>query len=374
MTAVPQPGGFSIVRTIGRYTAYHRGMQFGAAYQPRAIKAVLPAEDMDRLFAQVEPLVAKLAHDRAAHVARADRFLNRAIPAASLAGLVLGWGVSGDILLGLFLAALGAVGAVIVLSGKAMDAPRQATRTAITDVLARDLMGFRVDPAPAISREAIDGFKLFSRIRKVTVDLCLTGARDGRRVVASRIGLMFGYDSNRREKQGDGLTFVMVAVSLPEGAQADGAQAEGAQAEEATRIVPRDRSRVLKLAQKLMHRESAVPTGDAGFDRNYAVSGDVTRLTPALRAGFARLEAEARCDVTGLTEVPAGEGLRPWVVILPDQLVVLTPLTMFDGAFEPPPYWAPLDTGALVPAFASDLAILNGYINAALSLHSGEMT
>lgn len=363
MTTAPQSGGFSIVRTIGRYTAFHRGMQFGAGYQPRPVSADLPAEDFATLRAQLGPVMAGLDRDRAAHVARADSLLKRAIGAAALVGLVFGWGVSGDIRLGLFLAALGVVGSVIVLSGKAMDAPRAATRHDITDALAQHLMGFRVDPAPVIGREAMDALGLFSRVRKVTVDLCLTGQRDGRAVVASRIGLMFGHDGNRREKQGDGLTFVMVAVALPETSQSDST----------TTIMATDTSRVSKVAQKLMHRDKTIPTGDPDFDARYAVTGNVARVTPHLRAGFARLEAEARCDVTGLTEVPAGQGRRPWVVIRPGKLVVLTPLAMFDGAFEPPPYWETLDPDLLIPAFASDLAQLNGYINAALSLPLGDI-
>ncbi|WP_162561637.1 hypothetical protein [Yoonia vestfoldensis] len=355
---------FSIVRTLGRYTAFHRGMQFGESYEPRPIAAALPADDLAALKDRLTPVMAALGRDRAAHVDRADRFLNRAIPGAALVGLVVGWGVSGDILLGLFLAVLGGVAVVIVLSGKAMDDPRTATRNEITDVLARHLMGFRVDPAPVIGTEEIDALKLFSRVRKVTVDLCLTGQRNGRIVVASRIGLMFGHDRNRREKQGDGLTFVMVEVALPETGGSDSM----------TTVMAKDASAVSKVSQMLMHRTRAVPTGDADFDNRYSVTGDVSRMTPALCAGFARLEAEARCGPTGLTEVPAGTGLRPWVVILPGKLVVLTPLSMFDGAFEPPPYWQPLDPDALIPAFASDLAILNGYINAALSLPFGDIT
>jgi len=54
-------------------------------------------------------------------------------------------------------------------------------------------------------------------------------------------------------------------------------------------------------------------------------------------------------------------------------LVVLTPLAMFDGAFEPPPFWVPLDPDTLIPAFAADLAVLDGYLAAALSLPLGDI-
>lgn len=364
MTTAPQSSGFSIVRTMGRYTFLQRGLQFGEAYEPRPVAAELPPADQAALKARLTPVIAALDRDRAAHVERADNFLKRAVPGAALVGLVLGWGISGDVRLGLFLAALFGVFALFVLFGEATKEPRAATRNDITDALAQHLMGFRVDPAPVMETEEIDELRLFSRVRKVTVDLCLTGVRDGRPVVASRIGLMFGVKRNYKEKNAGGLTFVMVEVALPETAPSD----------RMTTVMAKDASAVLKVAQKLMRRTRAVPTGDADFDARYSVTGDVTRMTPDMRAGFARLEAEARCGRTGLTEVPAGTGLRPWVVILPGKLVVLTPLTMFDGAFEPPPYWQPLDPDALIPAFASDLAILNGYINAALSLPLGDLT
>ncbi|WP_322894256.1 MULTISPECIES: hypothetical protein [unclassified Yoonia] len=365
MTLAPQSRGFSIVRTLGRYTCFHRGMQFGEAYEPRPIAAALPGDDLDVLRAQLAPVMASLDRDRAAHADRADHFLlKRVLPAAALVGLVLGWGISGDILLGLFLAALFAASALILLFGRAMDEPRRVTRHEIVDALARHLMGFQVDPSPVIGTEELDELKLFSHIRKVTVDLCLTGQRDGRIIVVSRIGLMFGRERRYKEKQGGGLTFVMVEVALPETAESG----------TTTTIMAKDASIISKVAQKLMHRDRSQPTGDRDFDECYAVSGDISRVTPGLRAGFARLEAEARCGPTGLTEVPAGSGLRPWVVILPVKLVVLTPLSMFDGAFEPPPYWEKLDPDVLIPAFASDLAILNGYLNAALSFPLGDIT
>ncbi|MFN3661416.1 hypothetical protein [Yoonia sp.] len=356
---------FSLVRMVGRYSAFSRGMQFGESYQQRPVAAELPDNDLAMLKAQLAPVMAGLDRDRAAHVTHADNFLIYcALPGAALLGLVLGWGISGDIRLGLFLAALGALGALLFLFGKAAEAPRAATRNEITDALALHLMGFRVDPDPVIGREEIDALKLFSRVRKVTVDMCLTGQRDGRIVIVSRIGLTFGSDRNYKEAQGKGLTYVMVEVAVPETAQSD----------KKTTIMAKDASKIIKGSQKLAHRQKAIPTGDADFDARYTVFGDVSRITPALRAGFTRLEAEARCDVTGLSEVSAGMGLRPWMVIVPGKLVVLTPLSMFDGAFEPPPYWKPLDPDVLIPAFASDLAILNGYINAALSLPLGDIT
>ena len=338
-------------------------MQFGQPDTPRQIIAKLPDADLAALRDALLPMISDLDKERAADVARTDHLLIRAMGGAALVGLVFGIGVARDIMLGLFLAILSAIGALFFIWGAAMDGPRATARTRIVDAIAARMMGFRVDPDPRIGRDEMDALMLFSRVRKVTVDLCLVGERDGRMVMASRIGLMFGSDYTRKEKQGGGVTFVMVEVAMP----------ETAGSEQMTVVMSTDADFISKASQWLMHRTKAVPTGDADFDTRYTVSGDVARLTPALRDAFVRLEAEARCGKTGLTEVPAGTGLRPWVVILPGKLVVLTPLTKFDGAFEPPPFWDPLDPDTLIPAFASDLAILNGYVNAALSLPFGEI-
>lgn len=360
--AAPRPG-FSITRTLARYSAQERGMQFGQPFAPRPQTVCLPADDHAMLKARLMPVTDTLTRDRAAHLDQNERQLRLAAAGAAVAGLVLGWGLMGSFVIGLALAVGAVAFALIILFGATRTAPRAATRTGIIAVLADHLMGFRVDPDPAVTPGELAALKLFSPVRKVTVDLCLTGQRDGRAVVISRIGLMFGQDKNYTEKQGDGLAFVMVEIALP----------ETAQSRTTTTILATDASDVAKAAQKLAHSEKSLPTGDTDFDARYNVFGDAARVTPALRAGFTRLEAEARCAPTGLTEVPAGTGLRPWVVILPGKLVVLTPLAMWDGAFEPPPFWEPLDLDRLIPAFAGDLAILTLYLNAALSLPLGDI-
>lgn len=339
-------------------------MQFGASNVPRPVVSRLPADDLETLQAQLAPVIDVLDRERAAHVDRTESVLRRALPAAALGGLAFGWAILGNIVLGLFLAALLPAFAFLFLFAKVKEGPRATTRTEIVDVLARHSTGFRVDPARAISPDGFGNLGFFTRPRKVTVDLCLTGERDGRKASVSRIGLMFGTDARHTEKQGEGLTFVMVELDLPETTQSD----------RATVVIPDDAPKVARNAGTPLQGAKPVPTGDAGFDARYTVFGDATQITPALRAGFARLEAQARCGPTALTEVPAGTGLRPWLAILPGKLVVLTPLKMFDGAFEPPPYWDKLDPDQLIPAFASDLAILDGYLDAALSLPIGDIT
>lgn len=205
---------------------------------------------------------------------------------------------------------------------------------------------------------------LFQPVRKVIVDLRLTGQRGGRVVGVTPVGLMFGSDSNHSENHDKGLTFVMVQVPLPETEGRAGV----------TSVMSTDAGWNVKSSPKLSNGLAAVPTGDKTFDTFYTVYGDPSVLSPAMRKGFALLEQQARSAKHGLAEVAPGQGQRPWVAIMPAQLVVLTPLAMFDGAFEPPPFWGALDPDRLIPAFASDLAVLESYIDAALSLPLGDIS
>jgi hypothetical protein len=252
---------------------------------------------------------------------------------------------------------------LILLMGKAEAGPRNATRTEITTAAAGHLSDLIVDPAPDIPRDWFAALGLFQRVRKVIVDLRLTGERDGRIVGVTRVGLMFGEDDRYSEKHDKGLTFVMVQIACP----------ESAGRESVTAVMPTDASWNVRSSPKLANGLKAAPTGDTTFDALYTAFGDPEPLTPALRAGFADLERQARCAKHGMAEVAPGKGLRPWVALIPGQVVVLTPLAMFDGAFEPPPFWVPLEADALIPAFASDLAVLDGYLNAALSLPLGDI-
>lgn len=125
---------------------------------------------------------------------------------------------------------------------------------------------------------------------------------------------------------------------------------------------------MLSSAPHISHGLTETKTGDEVFDGRYKVFGVPSFLTPDVRTEFGALEEVARCDRTGTREVPAGTGVRPMVVIRPGRLVVLTPIAVFDGALEPPPFWQPLVLDTLIPAFASDLAVLNDHLNAAIAL------
>ena len=354
---------FSPIRLLGRITPGAKGVLFGLAIVPRAAAAALKPADHAAILARLASVLPGLERDRAAHVERIDRVLKRYVSGAALAAIVMGWGLAGSFVGGLALMGIAALSVVILLLGKAEDGPRMTTRTEILIAVAGQMSDLIVDPEPDIPREWFAGLGLLQRVRKVIVDLRLTGQRDGRVVGVSRIGLMFGTDNRYSEKHDKGLTFVMVQIDLPETAARQGV----------TVVMPADASWNVKSGPRLSHGLRSVPTGDKSFDALYTVYGDAVPLTPAMRAGFANLEAQARSAKHGLAEVAPGQGRRPWVAILPGQLVVLTPLSMFDGAFEPPPFWVPLDPDTLIPAFAADLAVLDGYLTAALSLPLGDI-
>jgi hypothetical protein len=355
--------GFSPIRLLGRITPGTKGILFGPSMVPRAAPIALPPSDHAAILARLASVLPGLERDRAAHVERIDRVLKRYVSGAALAALVVGWGIGGSFFGGLALMGIAALGTVILLLGKAEEGPRMTTRTEILIAVAGQVSDLIVDPEPGIPREWFTGLGLLQRVRKVIVDLRLSGQRDGRVVGVTRVGLMFGADENYSEKHDKGLTFVMVQIELPGTAHREGI----------TAVMPTDASWNVRSSPKLSHGLAATPTGDKTFDALYTVYGDPTPLTPALRAGFAELERHTRSATHGMAEVTPGKGLRPWLAIIPGQLVVLTPLAKFDGAFEPPPFWVPLDPDALIPAFASDLAVLDGYLNAALSLPLGDI-
>lgn len=355
--------GFSPIRLIGRITPGAKGILFGPAMAPRAIPEPVPSAEHVAISARLAAVLPGLQRDRAAHVGRIDHALKRYVSGAALAALAVGWGIGGSFFGGLALSGIAALGTLLLLLGKAEEGPRMSTRTEILTAVAGQLSDLIVDPEPDIPREWFAALGLFQRVRKVIVDMRLTGQRGGRVVGVSRVGLMFGEDKRYSEKHDKGLTFVMVQITLPETAHRQGV----------TVVMPTDASWNVRSVPKLSHGLKAVETGDKTFDALYTLYGDAAPLTPALRAGFAELERQTRCAKHGMAEVAPGAGLRPWMAILPGQLVVLTPLAKFDGAFEPPPFWVPLDPDALIPAFASDLATLDGYLNAALSLPLGDI-
>lgn len=361
MTIPASNKGFSLVRLIGRITPGSRGPLFGPSIVPRRAAADIPRDVHDAIAIRLDSVLRGLDRDRRAHTARIDRMLQQSVGGAALAGLVLGWIAWGSLLIGLAVMVIAALFALLVLFAKAEKGPRAATRTGILAAVAEQLSDLTVDPAPDIPREWFAQLKLMQRVRKVIVDLRLTGQREGRIVGVSRIGLMFGEDRNYKEEHDKGLTFVMVQIDLP----------GTAGQQDVTVILPKDMGWNIKDAPKVFHGLTERPTGDEGFDARYTSYGDANRLTPALRRSFAELERPARSAQHAMAEVEPGTGMRPWVSILPGQLVVLTPIPKFDGAFEPPPYWQPLDPEDLIPAFAADLAVLETYLNAALHLAKG---
>lgn len=355
--------GFSPVRLLGRISPGAKGVLFGPSPMPRATLEAIAPTDHAAIATRLAAVLPGLERDRAAHVKRIDGALKRYVGGAALVALVLGWGIGGSFLGGLALMGIAAVGITVLVMGKAEDGARKATRTAILTAVAGQLSDLIVDQKPDIPREWFAGLGLFQPVRKVIVDLRLTGQRGGRVVGVTRLGLMFGSDDNYSEKHDKGLTFVMVQVELPETEARAGV----------TAVMSKDAGWNVRSSPKLSNGLAAAPTGDKTFDAFYTVHGDPSVLSPAMRKGFALLQQHARCARHGLAEVAPGQGQRPWVTILPGQLVVLTPLAMFDGAFEPPPFWGPLDPDRLIPTFASDLAVLDGYLNAALSLPLGDI-
>lgn len=363
---VASQNGWSILGTVARFRAPPRGMLSGTLGNPRTVETSLTETQARPIAERLKPILADLNDQRRVLFNATESQLRLKMTAAAAAGLILGWLFMGDMLIGLALMAGGAFFAFLMLAPKADDAARAQTKHAIIDVMAGELLCLTsVAPdarPPVFSTAAVDSWRLLPPVREITVDDLLVGERGGHHVSLSRVGLQFGGSANVQLKQGDGTVFVISEI-------ADADIAHGPY-DAITIVVGTDAPAMLRGAPQLGHGLAKTGTGDQAFDARYTVYGDPNPLTPEVRAGFADLEAVARCDRTGTRDVSAGSGLRPAVIIGPGRLVALTPIPVFDGALEPPPFWEPLAAENLIPAFASDLAVLDDYLTAALKLHT----
>ncbi|MBL4916763.1 hypothetical protein [Szabonella alba] len=358
--------GISLLETLARVRGPWRGLQFGDLGNPRPIAQPLPPDREQALRDRLTPVLTQLNAKRDAAFRQAENDLRLKAGGAALAGLVLGWTMGGP-LVALALMVLGAGFVILLLAGKVQEAPRAAAKHAILKVMAPVL--HRLSSVAPGSRAAalpvgrIEGWRLFGPIHRIEVDDRLTGQRDGYDVAASRLGLQFGNRGNRNAEAGAGLCFIVAEITAPD--------APDDLTDAITIVVAQDAAAQSLDAPRLTHRLAVSPTGDADFDARYRVYGDAGPLGPAARAAFAELEKVTRANPTATLELPAGTGLRPWAVIRPGRLVVLTPLALFNGALEPPLMPQPLTADALIPAFAADLAILDDHLTAALHLMKG---
>ena len=356
--------GWTILGSAARFRAPPRGMLFGPLIKPPIVEAKLPEAEGRAVRERLEPVITGLDRTRQSWLDASERQLRLAIAGAAVAGLMLGWLFMGSLPIGLALMAGGALFAFLILAPKADEVARAHTKHAIVDVMADELLDLSSVALEAreraFSRDVIDRWHLLPPARAIDVDDLLEGERDGLRVSLSRVGFQFGGSSNVELKQGDGLVFVVTEVARKDrGTQADDGLAV---------VVGTDAPAMLRSAPSMTHGLSTVSSGDDDFDARYACFGDAAPLTAELRAGFAAIEAVTRCDVTGTKEVPAGEGLRPAVILRPGWLVVLTPVPVFDGVLEPPPFWEPLRVEDLLGRFASDLEVFDGYLTATMAL------
>lgn len=364
--SMPSQKGPSILGTAARFRAPPRGMLFGTLGNPRLVGASLSEAENRAVRERLAPIITSLNQQRQVWFDTTEQQLRLKMAGAGVAGLVLGWLLMGSVLIGLTLMVGGALFAFLIVGPKADEIARAQTKHAIVNAMADELLDLTSVPpearASAFSKDRVEGWRLLPRVRTITVDDRLVGAGEGFEIAVSRVGFQFGGSANVELKQGDGLVFVIVEIAQP-GA---GHQLGGP----VTIFVGTDAPVMLKSAPQITHGLAKFATGDEAFDGLYSVYGEPRPVTPNFRAGFAAIEAVARCDKTGTREVAPGTGLRPAVIFSPARLLVLTPVPVFDGALEPPPIWEPLDARDLVPAFASDLAVLNDHLNAALELRS----
>ncbi|WP_127144012.1 hypothetical protein [Pelagibacterium montanilacus] len=358
--------GPSILGTLARFRARPRGMLFGTLGNPRPVGTRLSGAEIRAVRERLKPTLIRLNQQRQTWFEATENQLRLKMGAAALAGLVLGWFGMGSVMIGLALMVGGAFFAFLMSVTKTDETARAQTKHAVLAEMADELLGLISVPpearTEALSKEVVERWRLLPPVRVITVDDRLVGERDGFDVAVSRVGFQFGGSSNVELTQGDGMVFVVVEITDP--------GARGADEDTFTIVLGTDAPAMLRGAPRLTYGLAEAESGDAGFDARYSVFGDPAPLSKEVRAAFAPLEAVARCDKTGTRDVSAGGGLRPVVLMRPGHLVVMTPVPVFDGALEPPPYWEPLEPGTLIAAFASDLAILDDHLAAAMALRA----
>jgi len=332
---------------VARFHAAPRGMLFGSLGNPRSVEARLSDAEREAIEERLRPVLDRLNEQRRAFFDATEQQLRLRMGGAAVAGLVLGWLLMGNVLIGLALMVGGAFFAFLMLAPKVDETARAQTKHAIVAEMAEELLGLTsIAPDARVANfphDDVDGWCLLPPVREITVDDLLVGERGGFDVAVSRVGFQFGGSSNVVLKRGDGVVFLAVKVSAPN----TGEVSNG----DVTVIVGTGAPAMLRSAPAISHGFSPIKNGDEDFDVRYVVYGDPAPLTQEVWASLAALESVSRCDKTGTREVPAGTGLRPVVIIRPGRLVVLTPVPVFDGMLEPPPFWETLEAQNVVPAF-----------------------
>ncbi|ETA52321.2 hypothetical protein [Ponticoccus alexandrii] len=362
--ALPGGGATGLTRLIARLGGRHRrGLQFGSLGAPRGNRRALGDEAVQLLREALAADLAALNAARLVQTARTERDLRRAAIGGAVAGLLLGL-TMGGVALALGMAIGGAAFCLLLVAGRGQDVAREAAKRAIVQRMAPPLISLAPLPPDQtrqrLSPERLEGLELFAPIHTVTVDECLTGLRDSNAVTVARIGFHLGNRNDRKTVIGGGLCFVIVVVSAPGIARTAG---------DRTVVVPADAAFGLR---KSIEARGGAPSGALRTPGGeYQVFGNAACLGSGLVEGLRAAEAVARADATATREVAPGDGLRPYLSIRPGTLAVLTPLAHFDGAFDPPPVWEPLDVDRLIPVFGSDLMTLDDYVTAAMALAKG---
>ena len=311
--------------------------------------AELSDEDRAALQARLTPAVERLLVLRDEVVAEVDEKARVPVPAAAGVALLVVWLTSGNLLLALGIAAAAAGGVFSILSlGPAMRHDADVRRTFGPD-LARYLADFSHETEGFLPDEVAEGWKLFPRVDRALWLDRMQGTREGRAATMYRLSARYYREApaNADARPHRAETLEAFAVEIPAAPLAEDV------------VILMSRREVRPLSTGPLAR------GLAPVD---ACEGRLRRYYTVLAADpghAARVLTPERCaQIRALAEDYLGRRPRrpPILLFLPDRLLALFPLTPRLRLFRPPPFWQPLDPDAVLDRFASDLAVVHGFL------------
>ncbi len=340
-------GNFSFTAVWAKIGGLADGILAGSGKKPEQPVSELPESRRPGLAEKLAPHAAELERLRRETLARVDRRARIRVPLLGAGALVVVMLFGGGVGAGLFFGLFGALGGWFFSVGRDAEAYRRAVKSRFGEAVAEDISGFTYEAERKADLEEMRAWKIFPDVRGAKIEDHMTGERDGRRLSLSRVSIVY---DRRRGKSSFDPSLYCFRVDFGTASEFSGT----------TVVVGKEESLRFGRAAEKTHGLVPAATGSAEFDEKYRVyatdKGTAERdLILSVRSAFPALEKV--CAAVG-----------PILIFMPKRMTVLFPLESFDFAFEPKPFWIPLDTDRTLAAFASDLAIRERYLNAALAL------
>lgn len=340
-------GNFSFTAVWAKIGSLADGLLAESGAKPGETVFELPEPRRSELAEKLAPQTAELEALRKETLSRIDDRARLRVPLLGVAALSVVPLFGGGIMAGLFLGIFGALGGWFLSVGRDAEAYRKAVKTRFGEAAAEGISGFAYEADRKADLEEIRAWKVFPDVREAKLEDHMTGERDGRKLSLSRFSVVY---DKRRGKSSFDPSLYCFRIDFETASEFSGT----------TVVVGKDASPRFNRAAEKIHGLLPVTTGNAEFDDKYRVyaseQGTAERdLNLSVRSAFPALEGVCTAG-------------RPILIFRRQRVTVLFPLGSFDFAFEPKPFWIPLNPDRTLAMFASDLAGKERYLDAALAL------